>query len=158
MERVEATFRSLTPTVFCQHLNWTFMHVDSTRIIHSLFKKQAFLPSSPFSCESEATEVVSGVTQLLSLFITLKVKGKVAIFICAHGWMHKGYGGTAPSGLLWKCCWGCSVALDVLKEKKIVIMVARSGFWPLCRLFRDRCTPYAKVFSNNLSAMVHSEK
>jgi len=43
--------------------------------------KRAFLPSSLFSCGSEATEVVSGVTQLLSLFITLKVKGKDAIFI-----------------------------------------------------------------------------
>jgi len=159
MERVvEATFRSLTPTLFCHHLNWTFMHVDSTRIIHSLFKKRAFLPPPPFSCGSEATEMVSGVTQLLSLFITLKVKGKVAVFIWAPTLMHVGYGGTAPPGLLWKCCWGRRATLDVLEEKKFVIMAALRGFWPPCRLSRVRCTPYAKMFSNSLCAIVLNEK
>jgi len=128
----------------------------STRIIHSLFKKRAFLPS-PFSCGSEATEMVIGVTQLLSLFITLKVKGKVAIFIRAHAWMCVGNGGTAPPVGVWKCCVGRRTTLDVLEEKKIVIMAALSGFWPPCRLSRDRCTPYAKVFSNSLSAVVLNE-
>ena len=117
-----------------------------TRIIHSLFKKRAFLPSSPFSCGSETTEMVSGVTQLLSLFITLKVKGKVAIFLLSHAWMRVGNGGTAPPGGVWKCCVGRRATLDVLEEKKIVIMAALSGFWPLCRLSGDRCTAYAKVF------------
>ena len=128
IEGVEATFRSPTPTVFCQHLNWTFMHVDSTRIIHSLFKKRAFLTSSPFSYGSEATEMVSGVTQLLSLFVTLKVKAKVAIFIWAYAWMHVGNGGTAPPGGVWKCCVGRRATLDVLEEKIFVIMAALSEF------------------------------
>jgi hypothetical protein len=40
--------------------------------------------------------MVSGVTQLLSLFITLKVKGKVAIFLFEH----------TP-----ECMWGMEVRL-----------------------------------------------